>query len=75
MVHLPLRGSDSYDIFFPLHLEGCLLLSETLVLIQLLIFILSCKDWLRHLLLRWCGPPFRLEHCLNKDLAINYITL
>jgi hypothetical protein len=41
MVHLLVRGPDPYDTFFHLHLAVCLLLLETFVLIQLLIFFLA----------------------------------
>ncbi len=58
MVNLPVIGPDPYDTFFCLHLAVLFAPFRDYVLIQLSIFILPCYDWLRHLLLRWCNPPF-----------------
>ncbi len=65
VIHISLSGF----VKFALH---C---SDYTVLITPLIFILSCQDWLRHLLLRWCLFPFQMKLFFSKDLAINYITL
>jgi hypothetical protein len=75
MVHLPVRGPDPYDTFFPFAFGGLFAPFRDSCPDTIIDIYLALLGLLRHLLLRWYHPPFQLEHCLNKDLAINYITL